>query len=224
MARFSRLDVLNRMIHEGLVPVFYHADPEVACRVAGACAAAGVTLFEFTNRGDQAIEVFQSLVQHCRKQLPEVIVGAGSVVEESTAALFAGQGANFIVGPSFNDRVARFCNRRKLAYIPGCATASEIGEAEEAGVEIAKLFPCDAAGGPGFVKALLGPSPWTRTLATGLEVVNRETVTAWFKAGVSALGVGKELISKEAVESADYAAITRRAVEICGWIREARGK
>ncbi len=154
MARFSRLDVLQRIIDQALVPVFYHPDAPVGCRVIAACAAGGSTVFEFTNRGDHAIDVFQTLIQNTRREHPSVILGAGSIVDEATAALYAAQGANFIVGPSFNPAVARFCNRRKIPYLPGCATLTEIGVAEEAGVEIVKLFPCEAAGGPGHVVAL----------------------------------------------------------------------
>jgi 2-dehydro-3-deoxyphosphogluconate aldolase/(4S)-4-hydroxy-2-oxoglutarate aldolase len=222
MARFSRLEVLNRIIGEGIVPVFYHADPAATAQVVGACAQSGISSFEFTNRGDQAIETFKTLVQTCRKQNPDVILGVGSIVEEATAALFIAQGANFIVGPSFNPAVALLCNRRKIPYLPGCATASEISEAESLGVEIVKLFPCEAAGGPGFVKALLGPCPWTRIMPTGMEVVNPQSLGAWFKAGVAAVGLGRALIAKEALDAGDYASIARRAAEITGWVRDAK--
>lgn len=222
MARFSRLEVLNRVISEGIVPVFYHSDAGVTAQTAAACAAAGISSFEFTNRGDGAIETFKSLIQTCRKQHPDVILGVGSIVDEATAALFVAQGANFVVGPSFNPAVALFCNRRKIPYFPGCATATEISEAESLGVEIVKLFPCEAAGGPGFVKALLGPCPWTRVMPTGMETVNPQTLGAWFKAGVSAVGLGRALVQKEALEAGDYPAITRRATEIVGWVKAAR--
>lgn len=222
MARFSRLEVLNRIIEIGLVPVFYHKDPEVASQVLAACAVGGVTVFEFTNRGDHAIDTFQELERRAAKQSPGLILGAGSIVDEATAALFVARGANFIVGPAFNERVARFCNRRKVAYLPGCATITEIGAAEEAGVEIVKLFPCELVGGPAFVKALLGPCPWTRIMPTGIRDVTKAGLAEWFKAGIAAAGVGRELLKSEFIERQDYAAITRRAAEIRQWIQEAR--
>lgn len=224
MARYSRLEVLNRIVEVGLVPVFYHGDVEVTGQVVTACAAAGVTLFEFTNRGDQAIEVFRALERRAAQQTPGLILGAGSIVDEATAALYVAHGANFIVGPSFNPRVARFCNRRKIAYLPGCATLTEIGTAEEAGVEIVKLFPCELIGGPEFVKALLGPSPWTRVMVTGMREVSEPALAQWFQAGIVAAGIGRELFRKESVDQRDYAAITRRAAEILRWIQEARGR
>lgn len=224
MARFSRLEVLNRIVEVGLVPVFYHGDIEVASQVAAACAGGGVTVFEFTNRGDHAIEVFRALERRVAQQAPGLVLGAGSIVDDATAALFVAHGANFIVGPSFNERVARFCNRRKIAYLPGCATATEIATAEEAGVDIVKLFPCELVGGPEFVKALLGPCPWTRIMPTGIREVTKAGMAEWFKAGIVAAGIGRELLKKEFLERRDYAAITRRAAEIRQWIQEARGR
>jgi 2-dehydro-3-deoxyphosphogluconate aldolase/(4S)-4-hydroxy-2-oxoglutarate aldolase len=224
MARFSRLEVLNRIVEAGLVPVFYHGDIAVAFQVAAACAAGGATVFEFTNRGDHAIDVFQALERQAAQQAPNLILGAGSIVDEATAALFVAQGANFIVGPSFNERVARFCNRRKIAYLPGCATATEIATAEEAGVEIVKVFPCEPVGGPEFVRALLGPCPWTRIMPAGISEVTQAGLAQWFKAGIVAAGIGRELLKKEFVERRDYAAITRRAAEIGQWIQAARGQ
>jgi 2-dehydro-3-deoxyphosphogluconate aldolase / (4S)-4-hydroxy-2-oxoglutarate aldolase len=224
MARFSRLDVLNRIVEVGLVPVFYHGDLEVASQVVAACAAGGVTVFEFTNRGDHAIDVFQALERRLAQQTPGLILGAGSIVDEATAALYVAHGASFIVGPSFNERVARFCNRRKVAYLPGCATATEIATAEEAGVEIVKVFPCELVGGPEFVKALLGPCPWTRIMPTGIREVTKAGLAQWFKAGIVAAGIGRELLKKEFLDQRDYPAITRRAAEVRQWIQEARGR
>lgn len=223
MARFSRLDVLNRMVGSGLVPVFYHGDVEVACQVVQACAQAGVGVFEFTNRGDHAIDVFQALERHVRKNCPSLVLGVGSIVDDATAALFVARGANFVVGPSFNPDVARFCNRRKIAYLPGCGTLTEIGNAEEAGCEIVKMFPCESVGGPGFVKAVLGPSPWTRIMPTGVEEASREVIREWFKAGICAIGLGRALVEKGALESGDYGAIQARAAQVLVWIQEARG-
>ena len=168
MARFLRLDVYARLLDEALVPLFHHGDAETACGILSAVADGGAGVCEFTNRGDHAIDVFKALARHCQRHVPTMILGAGSIVDDATAALFIAHGANFVVGPSFDERVARLCNRRRIAYIPGCQTATEIATAEEYGVEIVKFFPARAAGGPEFVKQLLGPAPGTRLLATGI--------------------------------------------------------
>jgi 2-dehydro-3-deoxyphosphogluconate aldolase / (4S)-4-hydroxy-2-oxoglutarate aldolase len=224
MAQFPRLEVLNRIVQIGMMPVFYHSDAQVACEVALACAAGGAATFEFTNRGDSAIDVFKTIVQAGRDRARNLIVGAGSITDEATAALFVAHGANFIVGPSFNPAVARFCNRRKIPYLPGCLTPTEIATAEESGVEIVKLFPCESVGGANFVKALLGPSPGTRIMPTGLSNINQETVSEWFAAGIVAFGIGRELIKKEFLDARDFPALTRRAEEILGWVRQARSR
>jgi len=224
MARFARLDVLSTMIETGLVPVFYHHDIAIAKKVVEACAAGGTRCIEFTNRGDFAPFVFKELAEHVAETHPEVILGAGSVVDAPTAALYIASGASFIVGPLLNPEVARLCNRRKVAYSPGCATASEISQSEELGVEIVKIFPGGLVGGPEFVKSLLAPMPWTRIMPTGGVEATRESVFAWIKAGVAALGIGSNLISKERTTGRRWDEMTQAAAQLLGWIREARGK
>lgn len=222
MARFQRLDVLNTMVAGGLVPVFYHADAAVAKNVLKACAEGGVRVVEFTNRGDGAIDVFKELEAYCRERRPKLILGVGSIVDPATAALFIAHGANFIVGPNLNPEVARLCNRRKIAYSPGCGTPTEIAQAEELGCEIIKIFPGGQVGGPGFVKALRGPCPWTSLMPTGGVDCTEESLRAWFEAGVVCVGMGSRLISGPRMEEGAFEAIaadTRRAL---GWIAQSR--
>jgi 2-dehydro-3-deoxyphosphogluconate aldolase / (4S)-4-hydroxy-2-oxoglutarate aldolase len=222
MARFSRLEVLNTIVETGLVPVFYHQDVEVAKKIAEAVAAGGARVLEFTNRGDFAPLVFTELSQHLAKNNPKIILGVGSVVDAPTAALYIASGASFVVGPILNPEIARLCNRRKIAYSPGCGSASEISQAEELGVEIVKVFPGDSVGGPEFVRAMLGPCPWTRIMPTGGVETTKESITAWFKAGIAAAGIGSNLIKKEWVAAGNYAAITAKTAEVLAWIREVR--
>ena len=222
MARFKRLEVYNTIIDTGLVPVFYHGDIEVAKKVAKACTDGGATVVEFTNRGDFAPEVFKELSQHLRKEAPGVILGVGSVIDEPTAALYIAYGANFVVGPLLNEAVARLCNRRKIAYMPGCGSVSEISFAEELGVEIVKIFPGDSVGGPGFVKAVLGPCPWTRIMPTGGVDASEESIKAWFGAGVVCVGIGSNLIRKDVVAAGNWAQITEKVQQVLAWIKKAR--
>jgi 2-dehydro-3-deoxyphosphogluconate aldolase/(4S)-4-hydroxy-2-oxoglutarate aldolase len=223
MARFSRLEVLNEIIRIGLVPVFYQADIEIAKKIIAACAAGGARVVEFTNRGDNAYRVFSDLVLHFATADPTLILGVGSVVDTGTAALYIASGANFVVGPVLNPEVARVCNRRKVAYSPGCGTVSEISEAEELGVEIVKIFPGSSVGGPAFVKSVLAPMPWTRLMPTGGVAATQENLQAWFEAGTAAVGMGSKLITKELVAAGDFDGITRQVAQVIAWIREARG-
>lgn len=222
MARFNRLDVLNTIISTGLVPVFYNPSAEVSKQVARAIQAGGCNLLEFTNRGDFAPEVFRELAQYCAAEVPEMILGVGSIVDAPTAALYIAYGANFVVGPLLNPEVARLCNRRKIPYSPGCGSATEISQAEELGVEIVKVFPGDSVGGPAFVKSILGPCPWTRMMPTGGVEATRESLTGWFKAGVSAVGIGTNLIRKEYLANQDWPALTERTRQVLELIREIR--
>ncbi|MBN1139172.1 MAG: bifunctional 4-hydroxy-2-oxoglutarate aldolase/2-dehydro-3-deoxy-phosphogluconate aldolase, partial [Anaerolineae bacterium] len=178
MARFDRLAVLNAVVESGLAPVFYHGDVGVAKQIMAACAQGGARVVEFTNRGDRAWNAFTQLIEWADKAHPGVILGVGSVIDAPTAALYIGSGANFVVGPILNPEVARLCNRRKIAYMPGCGSATEISQAEELGVEIVKVFPGAEVGGPGFVKAVLAPMPWTRIMPTGGVDATEESIRA----------------------------------------------
>jgi 2-dehydro-3-deoxyphosphogluconate aldolase / (4S)-4-hydroxy-2-oxoglutarate aldolase len=224
MARFSRLEVLNKMLEVGVVPVFYNGDVEQAKQTVAACSIGGAKCVEFTNRGDGAYQVFVELVSHFAKADPTVILGVGSVIDAPTAAMFIAAGANFVVGPVINADVARLCNRRKVAYSPGCGSASEISEAEELGVEIVKVFPGGEVGGPAFVKAIHGPMPWTRIMPTGGVQATEESVAAWMKGGAACVGMGSDLIKKELVAAGDYAAITAKVIQVIAWVSKYRGE
>lgn len=224
MARFTRLEVLNRIVDDGLVPVFYNSNVETGKKIIDACFAGGAKILEFTNRGDFAYQVFGELVKYAEKSAPDMILGVGSVFEPGTAALYIANGANFVVGPVLNPEVAKLCNRRKIPYSPGCGSGSEISQAEELGVEICKVFPGKEVGGPSFVKAVLGPSPWTRIMPTGGVDTTEESIQAWFKAGVCAVGIGSNLITKELVSAGNFDGITEKVGQVLYWIKKARGE
>ena len=219
MARFSRLDVLNSLLDIGLLPLFYHAEVDVAVDVVLACARGGARLVEFTNRGESAYPVFTELVRRCAKS--DVILGVGSVPDAPTAALFIASGANFIVSPSLNPEVARLCNRRKVPYLPGCLTPTEIAAAEELGVEICKIFPGNV-GGPEFISAVMAPCPWTRLLPTGGVDATEESVNAWIKAGAAVVGMGSKLITSSLLKARDYDGLAAKVAQVIAWIKAAR--
>lgn len=218
MAKFTRLEVLQTMHGQGLVPLFYHPDIEVCKAVTAACYRAGSRLLEFTNRGDFAHEVFAELNKFALRELHGMALGVGSVTDAGTAALFLQLGANFIVSPALRDDVALTCNRRKVAYLPGCGTLTEIGRAEELGCEVIKLFP-GSIYTPQFVKDLKGPQPWTSIMPTGGITATEESLSAWFAAGVTCVGLGSQLISKEVLEQKDYAALENKVREALEMVR-----
>jgi len=222
MARFTRLEVLNTIIGTGLVPMFNHPQIDVVKNIVQACADGGARIIEFTNRGDRAYQVFLQLGEFCERELPDVILGAGSIVDAPTAAMFISAGANFIVGPIMNPEIARLCNRRKIPYIPGCATVTEISAAEELGVEIVKLFPAGSIGGPEFVKAILAPCPWTSILIMGGLQPTRECLEPWFKAGVKCVGMSSNLLQTQLIAAGNFKSIAENVRKAIGLIAEIR--
>ncbi len=217
MAKFDKLAVMAKMAQAPMVPVFYHADAEVAKQVVKACYQGGVRCFEFTNRGDFAHEVFRQVVKFAATECPEMAIGVGSVVEPATAAIYMQLGAAFVVGPLFNADVARTCNHRQVPYIPGCGSVSEVGAAQEVGCEICKVFPGDVLG-PKFVKGLMAPMPWSRLMVTGGVEPTAENLGAWFGAGAFCVGMGSKLFPKDRVAASDWAYITgkcREALAAC---------
>jgi 2-dehydro-3-deoxyphosphogluconate aldolase/(4S)-4-hydroxy-2-oxoglutarate aldolase len=222
MARFSRVHVWSTMEQLGLVPLFYHGDVDTSIKVIEALSAGGAKVIEFTNRGDRAFEVFRELVVHFAHSDPALVMGAGSILDPMTAGLYINLGADFVVGSVTNPEVARLCNRRKIAYFPGCATASEVSFAEELGVEICKIFPGSELGGPSFVKAILGPTPWTKLMPTGGVNATRENLKGWFDAGVVCVGMGSALVRSDLIKAQDWQSITDLTAECLAWIREIR--
>lgn len=209
MAKFDKLTVLNKINEAPVVPVFYHNDAATACKVVKACYDGGIRAFEFTNRGDFAHEVFAQVVKYAAVECPEMAVGVGSVVEPATAALYVQLGACFVVGPLFNAEVAKTCNRRGVAYTPGCGSITEVGMAQEAGCDLCKVFPGDVLG-PKFVKGLLAPMPWSKLMVTGGVEPTAENLSAWFAAGVFCVGMGSKLFPKDRIAAEDWLYITEK--------------
>ena len=218
----DRLKVLARSIEQGVVPVFSDPDPDVCVAVVDACGKAGAKCVEFTNRGDGAFAAYQEVAR--RLAGSDITLGVGSIVDAPTAALYLSAGANFVVGPTTNPEVARLCNRRGVAYSPGCGTATEISAAQELGCEIVKVFPGSAAGGPDFVRAILGPMPWTKMMPTGGVEANEGSLKVWFDAGIVACGIGSDLITRALLDARDYSGIEARVRDTLMLARDVRGR
>ena len=207
------------MIDTGLVPLFYHNDVEASKKVLKACYDGGARLLEFTNRGDFAHEVFAELNKYALRELPGMILGVGSVIDAGAASLYMQLGANFVVTPVLREDIALVCNRRKVLWSPGCGSLTEIAKAEELGCEIVKLFP-GGTYGPGFVKGIKAPQPWTMIMPTGGVSPTRESLEAWFLAGVTCVGMGSKLIAKDAHGNFDYQKIQKQVSNALSIIKE----
>lgn len=222
MARFSRLQACQTMAATGMVPVFYNSDLEISKQVLKACYEGGVRAFEFTNRGDFAHEIFGELNKWAAKECPEMILGIGSIVDAGTASLYLQLGANFVVGPLLNPDIFKVCNRRQVAYIPGCGSVSEVGYAQELGAEVVKVFPAGNVGGPSFVKNVKAPMPWSSLMVTGGVEPTEENLSKWIDAGVTCVGMGSNLFPKDVIAAKDWNKITEMSRNALAIIAKAR--
>lgn len=209
------------MTDTGLVPVFCSREVEVTKQVIRACYKGGIRVFEFTNREEAAHEVFGVVNRWVVEACPEMILGVGSIVDAPTASLYLQLGANFVVGPLTNPDIAKVCNRRLVPYIPGCGSVSEVGYAQELGCDICKVFPGDVLG-PGFVKALKAPMPWSQVMVTGGVKPEEANLKDWFDAGATCVGMGSNLFPSEAIASGDWEKITDICAQALGVIRGVR--
>ena len=209
------------MSETGMVPLFYHSDIEIAKKALKACYDGGARLLEFTSRGDFAHNIFEELNQFALAELPEMIMGVGSVTDAAAASLYMQLGANFIVTPVLREDIAVVCNRRKVLWSAGCGSLTEIAKAEELGGEIIKLFP-GSTYGPGFVKAIKGPQPWTSIMPTGGVSTEEDNLRGWFGAGVTCVGMGSQLISKEILAQENYTGLKEKVAATLSLIKKIR--
>ena len=223
MAQYSRIQVIQKMEDTGMVPLFYHEDISVAKDVLKACYDGGARLMEFTNRGDFALEVFSEIIKYSISELPGMILGVGSITDAKAASQHMLAGAIFVVTPVFREDIARICNRRKLMWSAGCSSLTEIATAEEFGCELIKLFPADLLG-PGFVKSIKGPQPWTSVMPTGGVSMEYDNLKSWFESGVTCVGIGSKLISKDILSDKNYKLLKENVEKTLGTIKSLKSK
>ena len=221
MAKFTRLEVVSKMAETGMVPLFYNSDIEIAKKTLKACYEGGARLLEFTSRGDFAHQIFDELNKYVLTELPDMIMGVGSVTDSAAASLYMQLGANFIVTPVLREDIAVVCNRRKVLWSAGCGSLTEITRAEELGCEIVKLFP-GSTYGPDFVKAIKGPQPWTSIMPTGGVSTEEDNLRGWFDAGVTCVGMGSKLISNEMLANEDFEGLKTKVAETLILIKKIR--
>lgn len=222
MAPHSKADVLAAMERDGVIPVFNHSDVAITTEVARCIVAGGLSTFEFTNRGEGALDVFAEFVTWARAELPDLVVGIGTVTESVAAVRAIDLGADFVFAPSLSGAVAVVCNSRDVPYVPGCGTVTEIQTAHDLGCHMVKLFPAESLGGPAFLSAVRAPCPWVRAIPTGGVEPTVASLKAWFDAGAPAVGMGAKLLPRELVAAGDWDAIERRVSETVAAVAQAR--
>jgi len=221
MTKFSKQQVLSAMKSTGMIPVFYHADVEVAKGVIDASYKGGVKVFEFTNRGGNAFDVFTQLLKHIEKY-PDLLLGIGTIMDNATAKKFIDAGAHFIVSPILKPAMAELCKQHDIMWIPGCATLTEIVTGKEAGAEVIKIFPGSVLG-PGFVSAVMPVVPGLQLMPTGGVEPNEKNLSGWFKAGVVCVGMGSQLFTKEIMAEKNWPLLEKNVAETLEIIKKIRG-
>lgn len=181
------------------LPLYYHEDSRVSLKVLNGLYASGVRIVEYTNRGEQALSNFRALKEEASRNMPGMFLGIGTIKNPDQANSFLEAGADFIVCPSTNSLVGELVINKGILWIPGCMTPTEIADAEIAGAGLVKVFPASILG-PAFVNAVRELFPAMKFMPTGTGEATEESFRSWFRTGVSAIGLGSRLLSKELVE------------------------
>ena len=208
---------VSRLREIGIIPIVRAASADVAIPVAEALLQAGLPVVEITMTVPNAIDAIGGLAKRFAGRM---LIGAGTVTDAETARRTMDAGAEFVVTPCLVPEVIEAANRAQVAVLPGALTPGEIFEAFRKGGDMVKIFPAQSVGGAAYVRALRGPFPGIPLVPTG--GVTLENIAEMFKAGAAAVGVGTELISKEALARRDYAAIGALAEKFLVAVREAR--
>jgi 2-dehydro-3-deoxyphosphogluconate aldolase/(4S)-4-hydroxy-2-oxoglutarate aldolase len=214
MKRLTNKQVYAAIERHRFIPLFSHDDPAVCRQVVRAAYEGGVRLFEYTNRSPNALKTFGALSEFCQAQFPDLVLGAGTIMNKRDAKAFYKEGAQFIVAPVINTAVGDYCADNDVLWCPGASTLNEIINAHNAGADLVKLFPGNYMGGPGYLEALRGPCPYIKILVTGGVDGSEENIHAWFRAGAVAVGMGSNFFLKEAIAQNDYGKITELAARV----------
>ncbi|WP_336732165.1 bifunctional 4-hydroxy-2-oxoglutarate aldolase/2-dehydro-3-deoxy-phosphogluconate aldolase [Chryseobacterium sp. VD8] len=208
--------VTNAIVNQGILPLYYNDDETVTIDILKSLYKAGIRAVEYTSRGESALSNFKKMIEIRNAEMPEMLLGIGTIKNLQQAEEYHKVGADFFISPGFVAEVAAFLIPKDVLYSPGCMTPTEIIAAEAAGVAFIKLFPGNALGA-GFMSSIKDVFPNLKFMPTGGVDITKESIESWFKAGVSAVGMGSKLISKNLMASKDYATIeneTKKVLEI----------
>jgi 2-dehydro-3-deoxyphosphogluconate aldolase/(4S)-4-hydroxy-2-oxoglutarate aldolase len=208
--------VLKSLRETGLVPVLRAESVATALALAEAVAAGGVKVLEVTMTVPGAVEVIARLV----RDRPDILVGAGTVLDGETARTCILAGAQFVVSPALNVKTIAMCHRYSVAVLPGALTPTEIVTAWEAGADVVKVFPAGAMGGAKYLVSLKGPLPQIKMIPTG--GVTLTTAKEFLEAGAFALGVGSDLVDAKAMAEGRPEVVTETARKYMAIVREFR--
>jgi 2-dehydro-3-deoxyphosphogluconate aldolase / (4S)-4-hydroxy-2-oxoglutarate aldolase len=198
--------VAKAIVEQGMLPLYFNADEQVSLDVLKAIYKAGVKAVEYTNRGEAALHNFGKMVALRNTEMPNLLLGVGTIKNMQQAKEYLAAGADFLISPGFVPDVAVHCVANNIFYAPGCMTPTEIIAAENAGIGFIKLFPGNMLG-PEFLSGIKDIFPKLLFMPTGGVDTTKENIEGWYKAGVCAVGMGSKLISKTLMAAKDYETI-----------------
>lgn len=211
-------NILQAIQNQGVLPLYFNADTDLTIGILKALYRAGIRAIEYTNRGVEAFENFKAMVALRDKELSGLYLGIGTLKNRAEAEKYIGAGADFLISPGYVPEIADYAREENLLYAPGCMTPGEIIAAETNGVGFIKLFPGNVLG-PGFMSSIRSVFPNLLFMPTGGVEPTAESISAWFKAGVCAVGMGSNLITKSVMDNRDYEAIEKNTVELLNTIK-----
>jgi 2-dehydro-3-deoxyphosphogluconate aldolase/(4S)-4-hydroxy-2-oxoglutarate aldolase len=212
---------IDAVVAQGILPLYFNPDETVSIEILRAIHRAGIKAVEYTNRGEAAFNNFKKMVAVRNQEMPDMMLGIGTIKNLQQAKDYVGAGADFMVSPGFVAEVAAYAISNDVFYAPGCMTPSEIIAAENAGVKFIKLFPGNMLG-PEFLSSIKEIFPKLLFMPTGGVDTTKESIEAWYKAGVCAVGMGSKLISKKLMEAKDYATIESSTKEVLALIQSVK--
>jgi 2-dehydro-3-deoxyphosphogluconate aldolase / (4S)-4-hydroxy-2-oxoglutarate aldolase len=219
MPYFQKTEILSKLSQYPLVPVFYNKDAELTRKILKSCYDGGIRAFEFTNRGENALEVFEEIYKYIRTDCPEMALGIGTIFNGKQAREFIDLGADFVVQPITSREVGEECQSHEVVWAPGAGTANEVYNAMSMGADIVKLFPGNVLG-PGFVKSLKGPMPKVKLMVTGGVEPTEESINAWFKSGVTAVGLGSQLFPQDIIDKGDFGKLSEKISDLMKVVKQ----
>ncbi|MDB5126584.1 bifunctional 4-hydroxy-2-oxoglutarate aldolase/2-dehydro-3-deoxy-phosphogluconate aldolase [Mucilaginibacter sp.] len=217
----TKSQIQDSIIKQGILPLFYNDSSEVSIAITRKLYESGIRVIEYTNRGEAALDNFKALKRLQKEELPDLLLGIGTIKSAEQAVQFVDAGADFLISPLVNPGVAAIAAKNDLLWIPGCMTPTEIYNAQQLGATLIKLFPANILG-PAFVSAVKELFPGVLLMPTGGVEMNQENITAWFDAGVSAVGMGSKLITKTIIQNQAYNQLYIATLQALQFVQSAR--
>ncbi|GGG99719.1 bifunctional 4-hydroxy-2-oxoglutarate aldolase/2-dehydro-3-deoxy-phosphogluconate aldolase [Mucilaginibacter phyllosphaerae] len=208
--------VLDAILSQGMLPLFFYEDAEVSFEIIRTMYNAGVRAVEYTNRGKEALSNFYHIKQRLAKDMPDVYLGIGTIKTGLEAEAFVEAGADFIVSPIVDNEVALVADNYGKLWVPGCMTPTEIHIAQQYKAKLIKIFPANILG-PAFIASIRDLFPGQLFVPTGGVEIEAGNIAEWFRSGVCAVGMGSKLISRNVLDKRLYTQLyndTLKALEL----------